>query len=117
MSNGIQVGQVVWFDKPKYDRGGSELMELPVKKVGRKFFYLGTDHWKEYRIDINTLHEVEPDSNHNGKVYLMREEWEQERELNRLQSVVSSYFRKGEKRLPAQALAQIEYIIEQYPHP
>ena len=117
MSKGIQVGQLVWFDKPGYGRNaGRELMELKVKKVGRKFFYLETDHWREYTIDLVTLREVS-DSNYNGRVYLLKEEWEQERELSRLRSVVSAYFRKGESRLPAQALAQIEYIIEQYPHP
>lgn len=112
----VQAGQVVWFDKPQY-RGPGELMELVVKKVGRKYFYLATDHWREYRIDLGTMREHEPDSNYNGRVFLHKEEWEQEQELNRLRRVVESYFRKGVKKLTVQALAQIEHIIQQHPHP
>ena len=64
--NDLQVGQKVWC--LVYDfRGGYELKETEITKVGRKYVYVDLMHYNKYRLDtlIGACN-----GNYKGQMYL-----------------------------------------------
>lgn len=66
----MKVGQVVYVKHDRYELEGKE-----IEKIGRKYIYLKYDNGRKY--DKDTLFQV-TDRGIKGKIYLTREEYEEE---------------------------------------
>lgn len=69
----MEVGQIVYVKRGHRD-GSVEILELPITKVGTKYFYIKKD-WNESPIDKKTLwHRNKTYSQNDFKVFLEKQD-------------------------------------------
>jgi len=80
MAHPLKAGQTLWYDQgERY-----ELVEVKVRRVGRKYVYAQASHWwREVAFDLDDLCVADHERRHHGRLFLAPEDREAHRSAER----------------------------------
>lgn len=96
-----EVGQVVYGKRlHRWSRLDKELAPLEVKKVGRKYFYVGAKNCREWEITKHHIDNWHQASNYTAEIalYSSEQEYMDETRADKLRGEIARYFSKHGRR-------------------